>query len=85
MSILQRIGITKESIQRLLGLKPTPQVRTLNPKKIGRPKGHHIPWATVQKVRKEKHWWSDKELAEKYGVSICWIWNVRKHKIRKTK
>lgn len=76
MTILQRIGITKESIQRLLGLKP---------KKIGRPKGHHIPWATVQKVRKETHWWSDKELAEKYGVSICWIWNVRKHKIRKTK
>lgn len=93
MSILSKIGITKEAIARLLGVHKTvaieePQWKPLS-KKIkrgrGRPKGQKIPQWVVEAVRNSHKSFTAKELSTKYGVSDYWVWSVRKNKLRMNK
>jgi|LakMenE01Jun11ns_1017448.scaffolds.fasta_scaffold8413396_1 hypothetical protein len=94
MSILSKIGITKEAIARLLGVHKTvetqPAVATRQAKTRIRKdkktfkgrKNWHISKAIVDAVRAEPATKTLEEIAWKYKVSICWVWSVRKGKIR---
>ena len=91
MSILSKIGITKEAIARLLGIHRTVEVQddSFKPKTKtvhrgrGRPKGQKIPQRIVDAVRKAHHTSTNQELADKYGVSNYWVWCIRHNKFRK--
>lgn len=82
MSILTKLGITKESIAKLLGVhqtvEPTPTVRP----KLGRPKGRNIDQSIVNAVRKAPKSYTIRELANRYSVSEYWVWSVRNNKTR---
>lgn len=78
MQILNKLGISKEAIARLLGTKP---VET-EVKRKGRPRGRFIPDHIVDAVRAEHRSCTDKEIALKYGVSNYWVWCVRNRKLR---
>ena len=85
MSILQKLGLTKESISKLLGMHQTvdkPQ-RKLKPKpKLGRPAGRHIDQSVVDAVRKANDTYTLRELSQRYNVSEYWVWSVRNGKSR---
>jgi len=92
MNILQKLGISKDSIARLLGvsrtvdLNPDDQTGTNNRTKKrgrGRPAGLRIPQSVVDEVRKANKTYTNQELADKYGVSLYWVWSVRSNKIRR--
>ena len=91
MSILTKIGITKEAIARLLGVHKTvaieePQWKPLSKKTKrgrGRPKGQKIPQWVVDAVRNSHKSFTAKELSTKYGVSDYWVWAIRNNKFRK--
>ena len=76
MKILEKLGITKESVAKLLGLSVT--VNAAKPKKMGRPKGRKIPYDTVKAVRSASKTFTSQELADKHGVSYFWVYSVRK-------
>ena len=92
MNILTKIGITKESIARLLGIHQTFDIKE-DPKNLttkrtikrgsGRPKGLHIPQSVVVAVRKSHKSYTNQEIADKFGVSYYWVWAVRQNRIRK--
>jgi hypothetical protein len=94
MSILKTLGLTKDAISRLLGVHKTVEtqpsvanrqakIRIRKAKKTfkGREKWH-ISKAIVDAVRAEPATKTLEEIAWKYKVSICWVWSVRKGKIR---
>jgi len=95
MSILTKIGITKEAIARLLGVHKTvavgkpvgkPEWKPFNKtakRGRGRPKGQKIPQWVVDAVRNSHKTYTAKELSQKYGVSNYWVWAVRNNKFRK--
>ncbi len=85
MSILQKLGLTKESISKLLGIYKTVEKpkRKLKPKpKLGRPSGRHIDQSVVDAVRKANDTYTLKELSQRYNVSQYWVWSVRNNKLR---
>ena len=83
MSILQKLGLTKESISKLLGMRQTVEKpkRKLKPK-LGRPTGRHIDQSVVDAVRKASDTYTLKELSKRYNVSEYWVWSVRHGKLR---
>ena len=92
MNILEKLGISKDSIARLLGvsrtvdLKPDDQTSTTNRTKKrgrGRPAGLRIPQSVVEAVRRANKSYTNQELADKHGVSLYWVWSVRSNKIRR--
>ena len=92
MNILNKIGISKESIARLLGIHKTVDTKeeAINPttkrtvkRGSGRPKGLHIPQSIVVAVRKTHKSYTNQEIADKFGVSYYWVWAVRQNRIRK--
>lgn len=91
MSILSKIGITKDSIAKLLGIRneTNPKPKSWSPldksikRRRGRPKGQKIPQWVVDAVRNSHKTYTAKELSEKYGVSNYWVWAVRNNKFRK--
>lgn len=82
MSLLSKIGITKESIARLLGVSQTVEVKRKSRPKLGRPKGRMIDQSVVDAVRSASETYTLKELADRYGVSQYWVWSVRNNKTR---
>lgn len=80
MKILEKLGITKESIAKLLGVPAT--VSNPKKKKYGRPKGRKIPYDIVKAVRSASKTYTYKELADKYGVSYFWVYSIRKGSYR---
>lgn len=91
MNILEKLGISKDSIARLLGVsktvdvKPEHKTTTSRTKKRGRgrPAGLKIPQSIVEAVRKADKSYTNQELADKYGVSHYWVWGVRSNKLRR--
>jgi hypothetical protein len=83
MSILQKLGLTKESISKLLGIHQTVEKpkRKLKPK-LGRPSGRHIDQSVVDAVRKASDTYTLRELSQRYNVSEYWVWSVRNGKLR---
>lgn len=90
MSILAKIGITKEAVAKLLGIHTTVEAQPTKWKPLdnkkrgrGRPKGQKIPQWVVDAVRSSHHTYTAKELSKKYGVSDYWVWAIRHNKFRK--
>lgn len=83
MSILRKLGLTKEFISKLLGIHQTVDrpKRKLKPK-LGRPSGRHINQSVVDAVRKASDTYTLRELSQRYNVSGYWVWSVRHNKIR---
>ena len=83
MSILQKLGLTKESISKLLGIHQTVDrpKRKLKPK-LCRPAGRHIDQSVVDAVRKANDTYTLRELSQRYNVSEYWVWSVRNGKSR---
>lgn len=81
MKILEKLGITKESVARLLGVSIT--VEKLKSKKVGRPKGRKIPYDIVEAVRSAHKTYTHQELADKYGVSYYWVYAIRRNLYRR--
>ena len=82
MNILEKLGITKDSIAKLLGVHKTVTAKIVKKRKAGRPKGSKIPQSVVDAVRKANKSYNCQELADKYGVSHFWVWSVRNNKLR---
>ena len=90
MNILEKLGISKDSIARLLGVNKTIDVKQDHQTTIsrtkkrgrGRPSGLKIPQSIVDAVRKADKSYTNQELADKYGVSHYWVWSVRSNKLR---
>ena len=90
MSILARLGLTKEGIAKLLGIEPKQCVAetTLKPKRKKTFKGRkqwEISDKVVEAVRAEPAHRTLEEIARKHKVSIYWVWCVRKNRIRVAK
>jgi len=88
MSILQRLGITKSAISKILGIKETPEPkgkRRAKRKSYTGRKKWNIPQSTVDAIRLEPDHRTLTELAHKYKVSVYWVWSVRKNRIRVAK
>ena len=86
MNILEKLGISKDSIARLLGVSRTVDLGATNQTKKrgrGRPAGLRIPQSVVDAVRKANKSYTNQELADKHGVSLYWVWSVRSNKIRR--
>ena len=86
MNILEKLGISKDSIARLLGVSRTVDLGATNQTKKrgrGRPAGLRIPQSVVEAVRKANKSYTNQELADKHGVSLYWVWSVRSNKIRR--
>lgn len=81
MKILEKLGITKESVAKLLGVSVT--INRTKQKKLGRPKGRKIPYDIVKAVRSAHRTYTNQELADKYGVSYYWIYAIRKNMYRR--
>ena len=86
MNLLEKLGISKDSIARLLGVSRTVDLGATNQTKKrgrGRPAGLRIPQSVVEAVRKANKSYTNQELADKHGVSLYWVWSVRSNKIRR--
>ena len=86
MNILEKLGISKDSIARLLGVSRTVDLGATNQTKKrgrGRPAGLRIPQSVVEAVRRANKSYTNQELADKHGVSLYWVWSVRSNKIRR--
>lgn len=86
MSILKSLGLSKDTITRLLGIKPQPEPpkNTLSVKrKLGRPKGRKIAKTVVEKIRQAHPTYTINELSKIHGVSPYWVWCIRKGNARK--
>jgi len=82
MNILKRLGLTAESVAKLLGVKPKTATEIAPKKKLGRPKGRTIPDEIVKAVRAEHHTITLEEICKKYGVSMYWAWSIRNYRSR---
>lgn len=77
-SILKSIGLTKDQIAKMLGLKPAdqPKPRTLKTKR-------RIPKHVAESILSDKSGRTLEELANKHKVSVYYVWSVKnKHKQR---
>lgn len=82
MNILKQLGLTAESIAKLLGVKPKNQAEIQPKPKLGRPKGRKIPDEIVKAVRAEHPTTTLEEICKKYQVSMYWAWSVRNYRSR---
>lgn len=74
MSLLGKIGLTKEEIERMLG-PVKPFVNTKPPRKKRAWK--RLPDDMVARIKKEHHTMTNKELAKKYKISESAAWTAR--------
>ena len=81
MKILEKLGITKELVAKLLGVSVT--VDSAKQKKLGRPKGRKIPYNIVKGVRSAHRSNTNQELGDKYNVSCYWVYAIRKNMYRR--
>ena len=74
MSLLERIGLTRAEIQKILGpVKPF-----VNPKPPRKKRAwKRIPDEMVARIKEEHPSMTNKELAKKYKISESAIWNAR--------
>jgi hypothetical protein len=81
MSTLARFGLTKEAMERMVGVvKP---FKDPNPR-IER-RWLAIPDEIKTAILKEHHTYTLRELAKKYKISISCVWYIRKNSQTKTK
>jgi hypothetical protein len=80
MSILKQLGLTKESMAKMLG--PVPAFKDPDPK-IPR-RWEAVPEEIKESILKEHSTFTCRELAKKYGISSSCSWNIRNKKNKQT-
>ena len=71
-SILKSIGLTKDQVAKMLGVKPAEQTqpRTLKTKR-------RIPQHVAESILSDKSGRTLEELANKHKVSVYYVWSVK--------
>ena len=71
-SILKSIGLTKDQVSKMLGVKPAEQTqpRTLKSKR-------RIPKHVAESILSDKSGRTLEELANKHKVSVYYVWSVK--------
>ncbi len=76
MSLLEKLGLSKESMEKMLGV-----VAPLKKTKIKRYRRYETVPADIRKAILEEHSsYTCRELAKKYGISSSTIWDIRDSK-----
>ncbi len=76
MSLLEKLGLSKQSMERMLGA-----VAPLKKTKIKRYRRYEVVPADIRKAILGEHLtYTCRELAKKYGVSASTIWDIRDSK-----
>jgi len=76
MTLLQKLGLTKDSMSSMLGAvapfkDPTPRINR---------RWAAVPAEIREAILKEDKSRTYPELSKKYGISISCVWNIRKNK-----
>ena len=78
MSLLEKLGLTKQSMEKMLGV-----VAVAKKNKIKRYRRYEIVPADIRKaILGENPSYTCRELAKKYGISASTIWDIRESKSR---
>jgi DNA-binding XRE family transcriptional regulator len=80
MSILKQLGLTKESMAKMLG--PVTPFKDPNPR-INR-RWEAVPIEIREDVLKADKSFTLRELAKKYDISVTSVWNIRNKKNKQT-
>lgn len=80
MSILKQLGLTKESMAKMLG--PVTPFKDPNPR-INR-RWEAVPIEIREDVLKADQSFTLRELAKKYDISVTSVWNIRNKKNKQT-
>ena len=80
MSILKQLGLTKESMAKMLG--PVTPFKDPNPR-INR-RWEAVPIEIREDVLKADKSFTLRELAKKYDISVTSVWNIRNKKYKQT-
>jgi transcriptional regulator with XRE-family HTH domain len=76
MSLLEKLGLTKQSMEKMLGA-----VAPLKKTKIKRYRRYEtVPADIREAILKENKSYTCRELAKKYGISASTIWDIRESK-----
>lgn len=75
MTLLERLGLTKESMSRMVG--PVTPFKDPNPRVQRR--WESVPKDIRDSILKEDKSFTYRELAKKYGISASSAWNIRKN------
>jgi DNA invertase Pin-like site-specific DNA recombinase len=73
MSLLQELGLTKESMAKMLG--PVPAFKAPDPMVYRR--WEAVPAEIRESILKEHPTRTYRELAKKYGISHSCVWNIK--------
>lgn len=79
MSLLQKLGLTKESMAKMLGTVPT--FKDPDPRVYRR--WEAVPAEIRESILKEHPSCTYRELAKKYGISASCVWNIKNNKTNK--
>jgi hypothetical protein len=78
MSLLEKLGLTKQSMEKMLGV-----VAVAKKNKIKRYRRYEtVPADIREAILKEHPSYTCRELAKKYGISSSTIWDIRESKSR---
>jgi hypothetical protein len=75
MTLLEKLGLTKESMSRMVG--PVTPFKDPNPRVQRR--WESVPKDIRDSILKEDKSFTYRELAKKYGISASSAWNIRKN------
>ena len=76
MSLLEKLGLTKQSMEKMLGV-----VAVAKKNKIKRYRRYETVPADIRKsILAENSSYTCRELAKKYGISASTIWDIRDSK-----
>lgn len=76
MSILEKLGLTKQSMEKMLGV-----IAVAKKNKIKRYRRYEaVPANICEAILRENPSYTCRELAKKYGISASTIWDIRKSK-----
>ena len=76
MSLLEKLGLSKESMERMLGVVAPPKIT----KKKSYRRYEVVPADIRKAILGEHSSYTCRELAKKYGISSSTIWDIRDSK-----
>ena len=78
MSLLEKLGLTKQSMEKMLGVVAPPKTT----KKKSYRRYEVVPADIREAIIKEHPSYTCRELAKKYGISSSTIWDIRDSKTK---
>ena len=73
MSLLQELGLTKESMAKMLGTVPTFKA----PDPLIYRRWEAVPAKIRESILRDNSTFTYRELAKKYGISHSCVWNIK--------